>query len=152
MSSEFVIDRAKTADIDAIVDIETLCFSKDKFSKRQLLYLINKACGACLVMRRNNGAVVAYASLLKRSTTHNLRIYSIAVHPQEQHQHIGQQLMEYIIGYGRQQKFREITLEVSVNNKSAINLYQKNGFKTIGIIENYYHDGSNAFRMLRSLK
>lgn len=146
MSIETSIRKAELKDLDDITDIEILCFPYDKFSRRQLAYLISKSQGGCLVMHQGNIAV-AYASLLKRSSSQNLRIYSIAVTPQGQGNHIGQQLLEHIIEYAKLQDFKKITLEVNVNNNPAINLYKKYGFTINGIIEKYYHDGSNAYRM-----
>jgi len=44
-----------------------------------------------------------------------------------------------------------VTLEVKVTNKTAISLYQKNGFEIFAVKEGYYHDGSNAFCMKRAI-
>lgn len=44
-----------------------------------------------------------------------------------------------------------ITLEVSENNNSAINLYEKLGFKIASIRKKYYKD-SDAFLMLREVR
>lgn len=45
-------------------------------------------------------------------------------------------------------KCRNITLEVSENNKRAINLYKKNHFNSISIRKNYYGN-ENAILMIR---
>ena len=42
-----------------------------------------------------------------------------------------------------------ITLEVNENNKTAINFYKKNGFKTVAIRQNYYGN-ENGLLMLKS--
>ncbi|NMA50564.1 MAG: GNAT family N-acetyltransferase [Mollicutes bacterium] len=44
-------------------------------------------------------------------------------------------------------KISRIVLEVSDNNKKAINLYKKLGFSVINKREKYYKDGSNALLM-----
>lgn len=41
-----------------------------------------------------------------------------------------------------------ITLEVSVNNKSALNLYKKLGFKIVTIRKNYY-ENSDGYLMIK---
>ena len=44
---------------------------------------------------------------------------------------IGQILLEKLISLSKETKLNTIILEVNVNNKIAINLYKKNGFKEI---------------------
>lgn len=41
-----------------------------------------------------------------------------------------------------------ITLEVAVNNKSALNLYKKLGFKIVTIRKNYY-ENSDGYLMIK---
>jgi len=45
-----------------------------------------------------------------------------------------------------------ITLEVNVNNKSAINLYRKYGFNIVGIRKRYYSNGDDAALMMKEMK
>ena len=91
--------------------------------------------------------MIAYSSLISNARTHNLRIYSIAVHPDARGRKLGQLLMEKAIGFARSYQLKKITLEVNVTNGTAIGLYLKNGFEHIRIINNYYADGSNAYYM-----
>lgn len=58
---------------------------------------------------------------------------------------IGYELIKYMIDNN---EFENITLEVNVNNISAINLYKKHGFEIIGIREKYY-DGVDGYLMER---
>lgn len=46
---------------------------------------------------------------------------------------------------------RNLTLEVHAQNQSAIELYQKCGFKTVRTRKNYYSDSGDAFVMNLSL-
>ena len=57
-------------------------------------------------------------------------------------------LMEYMIEYAKNKQITNITLEVSINNKIAINLYQKYGFKKASTRKNYYN-GIDALLMIR---
>lgn len=47
---------------------------------------------------------------------------------------------------------KRIILEVSVNNKKAINLYKKFGFEEINVRKSYYKDGSDALIMEVKMK
>lgn len=42
---------------------------------------------------------------------------------------------------------KEVLLEVSIENISALKLYEKLGFKIVNTIENYYGQGKDAFLM-----
>lgn len=146
MEKELEIRQAVRSDLDSILEIETICFGPDSFSRRQLLYLITQAKGIFYVVT-DKEKVIAYSSLISNARTHNLRIYSIAVHPDARGRKLGQLLMEKAIGFARSHQLKKITLEVNVTNGTAIGLYLKNGFEHIRIINNYYADGSNAYYM-----
>ena len=45
-----------------------------------------------------------------------------------------------------------ITLEVDVNNKNAINLYKKYGFIDVGVRKKYYSNGNDALLMMKEMK
>lgn len=56
-----------------------------------------------------------------------------------QNQKIASQLLEYMITDCINRNVNNITLEVKVTNEKAIHLYQKYGFKQIGMRKGYYH-------------
>lgn len=144
-----IIREAKSSDLTDILEIEVVSFGSDSFSKKQFIYLITKAKGAFYVVQ-DGEKVVAYISLSFHSGTRNLRIYSIAVHPDYRSKKLGQVLIDKAIEFARTREAKKITLEVKVSNTAAIRLYQKNGFEPISIKCNYYHDGSDAYYMQRT--
>ena len=150
MTNKPTIRKAEKIDLDAIVAIENESFPEDNFSRRELLYLIEKSIIGCYVVEQNS-EILAYTSLLSRSNAKNLRLYSIAVARKARGQHIGQMLMTFIVERAQQLGLTRVTLEVKPSNSSAIALYQKNGFETCGQKENYYHDGSFAICMRKNL-
>ena len=151
MEKELEIRQAVCSDLDSILEIETICFGADSFSRRQFLYLITQAKGIFYVVT-DKGKVIAYSSLISNARTHNLRIYSIAVHPDARGRKLGQLLMEKAIGFARSHQLKKITLEVNVTNEAAISLYLTNGFEPVHIIYNYYADGSNAYYMQKMVQ
>lgn len=151
MEKELEIRQAVRSDLDSILEIETICFGADSFSRKQFLYLITQAKGIFYVVT-DKGKVIAYSSLISNARTHNLRIYSIAVHPDARGRKLGQLLMEKAIGFARSHQLKKITLEVNVTNEAAISLYLTNGFEPVHIIYNYYADGSNAYYMQKMVQ
>ncbi|PAX58483.1 ribosomal protein S18-alanine N-acetyltransferase [Brunnivagina elsteri] len=64
----------------------------------------------------------------------------LAVHPQYQRQGMGQALLFSLLKTAHDRGLERATLEVRASNLSAINLYQKFGFKTAGRRRRYYKD------------
>ena len=62
--------------------------------------------------------------------------------------HIATKLMNHYFN-NLNSSIKRVLLEVSINNKSAISLYEKLGFKCINVRKNYYKDGSDAMIMER---
>jgi hypothetical protein len=90
---------------------------------------------------------VGYTLVLYRTGTSLARVYSIAVIPEQQGKGIARRLMDAAEQAGRERFCAFMRLEVNVNNAPAIHLYKKLGYRHIGMIENYYDDGSDALRM-----
>lgn len=67
-----------------------------------------------------------------------------------QNQKIASKLLEYMINDCINKKATSITLEVKVTNVKAIHLYEKFGFKQIGIRKGYYQ-GIDAILMEKEL-
>ncbi|WP_108821881.1 ribosomal protein S18-alanine N-acetyltransferase [Dysgonomonas sp. Marseille-P4361] len=138
--------QATLADLNQILKIETLSFEKEKFSREQFIYLISRAKGIFFVAEFDN-SIVGYISLLQRSNSKNLRIYSIAVHPKARGQRIGQRLIDISKEFMKTKELMSIYLEVRTDNTEAIKLYNKNDFIVIDIIHGYYGKGKDAFKM-----
>lgn len=75
-----------------------------------------------------------------------IEINHIIVFDKYRNNGIASELMNYLINNN---DIKNITLEVNCNNKPAINLYHKFGFKEVAIRKNYYYNGDDAFLMKR---
>ncbi|MEM9244482.1 MAG: ribosomal protein S18-alanine N-acetyltransferase [Cyanobacteria bacterium P01_F01_bin.153] len=71
-------------------------------------------------------------------------ITAIAVDPQYQRQGLGQLLLLALLQTSHRQGMKRATLEVNCNNFRAIALYEKFGFKQVGIRKKYYSNGDSA--------
>lgn len=76
-------------------------------------------------------------------------IVNIVVDPNYRNQKIASNLLDYLIS-DISTTVKLITLEVSVENIPAVNLYQKFGFEIVNCRKNYYPNG-DAYLMGRSL-
>lgn len=75
-----------------------------------------------------------------------MEILNLAVLPNHRNRGIAGKLIKYL---DDNFSFAHILLEVNVNNEVAINFYQKNNFKVIRKINNYYNGVEDALVMER---
>ncbi len=72
-----------------------------------------------------------------------IELLVIVVDPNYRRMNIGFKLMNYLIDNSD----KDILLEVASTNDSAIRLYEKCGFKKIGVREKYYRNSDDAYIM-----
>ena len=68
-------------------------------------------------------------------------LIDLAIHADYQKQHLGMQLLNRVIAQVREKSCQTLFLEVRQSNTPAIGLYQKAGFKQIGLRKSYYPAG-----------
>ena len=67
-------------------------------------------------------------------------ITTFAVHPRYRRRRIGERLLLALIDLSADRHAREATLEVRLSNIAARRLYEKYGFRPVGIRPRYYSD------------
>jgi len=150
MTNTFSIKNATKTDLKEVLILDQICFQEDAFSMRQFSYLLKKANGEFIVVK-NKQKLVGYIIFLRRKNGKKYRIYSLAIHPDARGLGIAKQLLEYAEKVALEHNTHKISLEVHENNKSAIQLYEKQGYKKKGLRHNYYSDGSSAIIMDKEL-
>ncbi len=84
--------------------------------------------------------VVAYGGIwLMVDEAH---ITTFAVHRRYRRRRIGERLLIALIDLARERRAREATLEVRLSNLPARRLYEKYGFRPVGIRPRYYSDNN----------
>lgn len=141
---------ASRSDIPMIQKIEDLCFTDDRFNRRQINYLVTEAKSATFV-EDDDGGICGYLILLFRSDSDSARVYSICVHPACQNKGIGSSLMRAAEELSRKHKCKRMTLEVSVQNLKAITFYQSLDFVVVRKLKDYYKSGVDGLRMQKLL-
>jgi len=92
------------------------------------------------------GEVVAYGGIwLMVDEAH---VTTFAVHPRYRRRRIGERLLLSLLDLSVDRHAREATLEVRLSNLAARRLYEKYGFRPVGIRPRYYSDnGEDALIM-----
>jgi ribosomal-protein-alanine N-acetyltransferase len=131
-------------DIPAVVAIERQCFG-DRWSAAAFAAELDNPSSTYVIAHRE-GRVVGYAGFwLILEEAH---ITTIAVHPDEQGQKFGEQLLLALVDESSRRGAKWMTLEVRVSNVIAQRLYEKYGFTALGRRRGYYQDdGEDALVM-----
>ncbi|MFH1684096.1 MAG: ribosomal protein S18-alanine N-acetyltransferase [Candidatus Margulisiibacteriota bacterium] len=127
----------KAKDLSEVVSIEKLSFNAPKpesvFKEDEHKYLVAK----------DEGKVLGYIGIEEISGERH--IINMAVHPESRRKGVGKKLIERILN-----KKDVFFLEVRVLNEPAVKLYEKYGFKNVGLRKKYYQDnGEDAIIMRR---
>ncbi len=130
-------------DLHLLTELEVQLFSSDIISHRQFKYLITKA-NSIVVKAESDEIFSGYMVLLKRRNSSGLRIYSLGVAEYARNQGVAQKFLSYAEQEAQRNHCNRLTLEVAVNNESAVRLYRKAGYIEYGQKENYYEDGCTA--------
>ena len=88
--------------------------------------------------------------ILGRTLGEEAEILFLFVHPNFRRQGRARELMMFFFKSLQAKRINRCFLEVNPKNQSAINLYTKAGFSTIGTRKNYYKDGSPCWVMERN--
>jgi ribosomal-protein-alanine N-acetyltransferase len=90
------------------------------------------------IVARVDGDVVAYAGMWMM--VDEAHVTTFAVHPRWRRQRIGERLLLTLLDFARDRRAREATLEVRLSNLAARRLYEKYGFRPVGLRPRYYSD------------
>ena len=133
--------------VPQVAEIERLCFS-DPWSERMLREHLDNQCAAALVALGEDGTVLGYAGLLV--VLDEGYITNVAVRPAFRRQGIAADLLTVFDRFARGNHLAFLTLEVRASNEPALALYEKLGYRRMGLRKNYYeHPKEDAVIMTR---
>ena len=135
------------ADLDSISDI---LFSEfDDFWNISTLKSELQNPNSQYIIAKLNDEIVGFGGIWK--AVDDIHITNIVVKKNFRRQNIGSILLKQLISLAKQQNIVSITLEVNSNNIPAQNLYEKFGFKIVGLRKKYYNNTDDAIIMTKDL-
>lgn len=135
-------------DLDAVMAIERASYSLP-WNSEHFRNEIYSSYSWPLVAVGENG-VIGYLCLM--SLFEEAQILNIAVTPYLRGKGIARQLLESAFVLALEKGAEVIALEVRASNSSAITLYERLGFKRVGIRARYYEHTEDAVLMEKSIK
>jgi ribosomal protein S18 acetylase RimI-like enzyme len=143
---------ASPDDLTPAMLLEKNCFDAYCLSIRQLRYL-QRSPNAVFQVAQAAGEIVGEGIALVRHHKRSLtgRLYSLAVHPNHRGQGIGNRLLKTTLAELVARGAKRVFLEVEQANLAAVKLYERHGFRSIGILPDYYGDGRHGIHMVCEL-
>lgn len=128
------------ADLDNVIAIETRAYGEHHWSKDSFLSELSNDLAKYYCAFNDKGELTGYCGCWQ--ILEEVHITNIAVSSDFRRRHIGEALLSVIIDECYRNMAKYITLEVRVSNKPAISLYEKYGFKSLGVRKGYYQDNN----------
>lgn len=150
------IRHASLTDLEALEELEFDCFDTDRFSRRRWRYLLTHAHAITLVLEDPQAAnedecLMGYAMVLLRVGSRRALLHSLCVHPRLRRRGNAARLLAACEALVHAQGGWVMWLDVHVDNKDALRLYQRNGYERYGWEADVYEDGGAAWRMEKYL-
>jgi len=144
------VRKARAGDLRALVRLENDTFDYDRMSARQLRrHVANPR--AILVVAECAGALVGSALVFLRADTKIARLYSIAIARAARGKGHGERLLATVERAAAERSATALRLEVRADNADAQRLYERRGYRRIGLRRRYYDDGHDALRYEKTL-
>src|SRR5689334_1291812 len=136
---KLVIEPMRLEDLEEVHRIERASFTTPWPPNAYRSELMTNRLASYLV-GRVDGRIVAYGGMwLMVDEAH---ITTFAVHPGWRRQRVGERLLLAFLDLARDRHAREATLEVRLSNLAARRLYEKYGFRPVGLRPRYYSDNN----------
>ena len=128
-----------------IAQLEKLCFA-DPWSEMSIASEL-RSIWSYWVVALCADTVVGYIG--SQSSIDESDVMNVAVHPDWRRQGIAENLIEHLIRELKSRGSKALMLEVRASNAPAIALYEKLGFRQVGLRKNYYKNPKEDALILR---
>ena len=137
------------SDLSDVLIIEKETFPAP-WSEESFLYRLGEKNHNLSLIGTINGRIAAYA--VSYIVSDELHFINLAVKQSYRRNKIGEMLLLKSLRAGKEKKCLWVHLEVRKNNTSAIQLYEKIGFKSVGVRKKYYEEeNEDALLMSKSI-
>lgn len=148
---ELLILPVELADIDELIKIEETLYHKP-WQKKDYEYELNTNPFAYYfkLVEKKSKIMLGYIGFWIKFE--QAEITKVSIDKRFQGLKLSKILMEDCINRVKMAECENITLEVRVSNKVAINLYKSFGFEIVATRKKYYENGEDAYLMLKDVK
>jgi len=138
-NQSIILRPANADDIKSITIIEKKLFPFDAWNTKMFQAFLSFGNNATFIIAEKAKKIAGYICM--RIIETDAEIDNLAVDSEIQRCGIASMLLKHVIDKAQKHKIEHMYLEVSVDNKPAIELYKKFGFEPLRIRKNYYPYG-----------
>ncbi|MDE2018221.1 MAG: GNAT family N-acetyltransferase, partial [Hyphomicrobiales bacterium] len=144
------IRTGRPSDLAAIHALETQVFESDRLTRAALRGHLASVREPVIVAELD-GRLVGYALVVMRRDSAAARLYSLGVSGDAAGRGVGSALLAECEARAAAAGARSMRLEVRRDNRAAIALYERRGYRRFGRYDDFYTDGEAAWRYEKRL-
>jgi [ribosomal protein S18]-alanine N-acetyltransferase len=137
------------SDFETLYRIDQICFPKGISYGRFEMKVYLRARGSYCLLAETGGNVAGF--ILAELAPDEGHIITLDILEDYRRQGIGSRLLGAAENEMISRGGKRMVLETATTNTAAIPLWEKHGYREIGILKNYYGPGQDAFRMGKEL-
>jgi ribosomal-protein-alanine N-acetyltransferase len=138
-SMVMMIETASMKHLGRLYEIEKECFGEEAFSRFQIATLLREYNSISLIAVENKkivGFIIGVIGVERNALDGH--VLTIDVLPQYQQRGVGSKLLQAVERIFMGRNVKKSHLEVREDNVRALRLYERNGYRTIWKLKNYY--------------
>ncbi|MBW7859309.1 MAG: GNAT family N-acetyltransferase [Leptonema sp. (in: Bacteria)] len=113
-------------------------------NRQYLILLIDEKQQIIAANQNTNSTIAGYLIAFQQEADNLSELHRIGILPSYRQSNLGFSLLSYYFEVCQNSKIYRLLLEVASKNVAAQRLYQKAGYRSIGLRKNYYPDGDSA--------
>jgi ribosomal-protein-alanine N-acetyltransferase len=147
------LETATPQNIEEMLKIERECFTAEAYTRWQILDLLESKNALALLTRVNGDASGFIIALLETEGKHTLgHVVTIDVAVKYRRKGLGSFLLRKMEDLLSERGVDGVCLEVRVDNRAALRLYQKQGYVEVQLLERYYSLSTHGLRLAKRLQ
>ncbi|MEM2912547.1 MAG: ribosomal protein S18-alanine N-acetyltransferase [Candidatus Bathyarchaeia archaeon] len=143
------VKQATIEDLEKLYTIEKECFTFEAFSKGQIASLLLSPNSVSLVAKENNEILGFIIGIIYDETVGHIFTLDVAI--KHRRKGVGLKLLRELEKIFREKGVKACFLEVRMDNLAARQLYEKQGYREIEELKNFYRKGVHGIRLKKDL-
>jgi [ribosomal protein S18]-alanine N-acetyltransferase len=137
-------------DFEALHAIDQACYEPLVAYSRSELARYMRLPGADCLVAESGGELLGFVLVAhEKDCGHVITIDVLAAHRRTG---VGSALLSAAEKRLAERGITQVVLETATDNQPAVSFWQKHGYRTRGVLKDYYPNGRDAFAMLKSLR
>jgi [ribosomal protein S18]-alanine N-acetyltransferase len=153
-----ILREYRPADFEELYQLDQICYAPGiAYSRRMMREYLELPGALCLVaaeeadVAANAAAGKIIGFILAEFEATEAHIITLDVSPEAQRRKIGTQLYIAMEEELARRGVREMLLETATDNAAGVAFWQRHGYRTAGVIRNYYLRGKHAYAMWKEI-